>query len=131
MMVVKINKNYYGVIEDTDNLDGLICYLVTIHSVTDFDTVRNIKEQVRIMSIDEMNRIQCSENYVLLPEIDNFEIIFTVIPTILSEARFKFLCEESKINYREVVGISYDISYVLDMDNYNTIKKEVDEIYGN
>ena len=131
MKVVKINKNYYGVIEDTDNLDRLICYFVTIHSVTDFDTVRNIEEQVRIESIDEMNRIQCSKNYVLLPEIDNFEIIFTVIPTILSEARFKFLCEESKINYKEVVGISYDISYVLDMDNYNNIKREVDEIYGN
>ena len=130
MKVVKINKDYYGVIEDTDDLEALIAYSITVYGI-DGTSFSHSSVPGSIKRIDELGRIHCGDgDEVILPEIDDFEVQFSIIPSIISESRFRLLCEKAKINYRNVAGISYDIEYILNSNNYDTIKEEVNKLYG-
>ena len=99
MKVVKIKDNYYGVIEDNDDLDAISNYFMDVYAIDEaprYTTPTN----VTINHIDNMNRIVGNDGTVLLPEIDEFAIPFSICPTIISEARFRFLCDSNNINYK-------------------------------
>lgn len=130
MKVVKINNKYYGIIEDDDNLSTLIHYRVTIYNVED-NSIRPGIYSGNIKSVDEMDRILCSTPElvngmtVLLPFLDEFSIDFSIIPTIISEARYKTICKGNNINGYELYYISKSIEYVLNSANFNEIKKKL------
>lgn len=131
MKVVKINSDYYGVIEDNDNLEALQSYWITIYAIDDVPTTTTYKCSTTIKYIDDMNRIICSDRTVLLPEIDSFAVLFNVCPDVISEARFRFLCDKANINYKSLIGVTMDIQIVLDNNCFNAIKEEVDAAIEN
>lgn len=126
MKVVKIKNTYYGVIEDNDDLNAISNYYLDVYVVDDvqYDTPLS----ATINYIDDMNRIVCNNGTVLLPEIDEFGIPFNICPTIISEARFRFLCGVNNINYKLLPGISMDIRRVLNYKEFNTVQEELEEV---
>ena len=130
MKVVKIKDNYYGVIEDNDDLDAISNYFMDVYAIDEaprYTTPTN----VTINHIDNMNRIVGNDGTVLLPEIDEFAIPFSICPTIISEARFRFLCDTNNINYKLLPGLTMDIHRVIDYNEFDKIQKEVDEFLDN
>lgn len=130
MKVVKIKDDYYGVIEDNDNIEVLKSYWITIYAIEDVPNTTTSKSPV-VKYVDDMNRIVCSDHTVLLPEIDSFAVLFNVCPSVISEARFRFLCDEANINYKSLIGVTMDIQRVLNNRYFNTIKGEVDAAIEN
>ncbi|WP_407414258.1 hypothetical protein [Methanobrevibacter sp.] len=129
MKVVKIKDNYYGVIEDNDDLDAISNYSMEVYAIDDTQYTTPIS--VIINYIDDVNRIVGNDGTVLLPEIDEFAIPFTICPTIISEARFRFLCGTNNINYKLLPGLTMDIHRVKDYNEFDKIQKEVDEFLDN
>lgn len=122
MKVVKIKDNYYGVIEDNDDLTALQAYVVDIYAMDDeqYDGPNEV-----IRCIDDMNRIVCKNGAVLLPEIDSFAVLFGICPSVISEARFRFLCDKANINYKSLAGVTMNIHRALNNNNFDIIKEEV------
>lgn len=130
MKVVKIKDDYYGVIEDNDNLEALQSYWITIYAIDDLPNT-SVPKCPTVKYIDDMNRIVCGSGTVLLPEIDSFAVLFNVCPSVISEARFRFLCDEANINYKSLIGVTMDIQRVIDNRCFNAIKEEVDAAIEN
>lgn len=129
MKVVKIKDNYYGVIEDNDDLDAISNYWIDVYAIDDIQYATHISTSINY--IDNMNRIVCNDGNVLLPEIDEFAVPFTICPTIISEARFRFLCGVNNINYKLLLGLTMDIHRVIDYNEFDKIQKELDEFLDN
>ena len=129
MKVVKIKDNYYGVIEDNDDLTAIANYWINVYAIDDVHYAAPTGN--RINYIDDMNRIICDGGTVLLPEIDEFAVTFSICPTIISEARFRFLCGVNNIDYKLLPGLTMDINRVINCSEFNKIQKEVNDVIDN
>lgn len=129
MKVVKIKDTYYGVIEDNDDLTAIANYYIDVYAVDDVQYNECISTTINY--IDDMNRIVCNNGTVLFPEIDEFAVPFGICPSIISEARFRFLCGVNNIDYKLLPGLTMDIHRVLDYNVFNTIKEELEEFIEN
>ena len=129
MKVVKIKNTYYGVIEDNDDLNAIANYGVNVYAIDDVQYATPTSN--RINYIDDMNRIICDGGAVLLPEVDEFAVTFSICPTIISEARFRFLCGVNNINYKLLPGLTMDINRVMNCSEFNKIQKELEEFIEN
>jgi hypothetical protein len=112
MKVVKINNKLYGIIEDGDDLKLLIGYAVNIYNMADEPDFKYLSGQ--ISSIDDIGQVHGSwGSLAIIPEVDNFEVSFTIRPAIISEERFKELCDSYNLDPKSIDSTSMDIHKVL------------------
>lgn len=112
MKIVTINDTKYRVIEDTDDLNRLKDLIVDIYEMDGEPKNEKIKIQMQgaIKFIDDIRQIHGTwGSLALIPEVDDFEIAFGSYPNVLSETRFKRLCEKYEIDPRTLNSVSMDI----------------------
>lgn len=112
MKVTKINNKLYGIIEDGDDLSLLIGYAVNIFDMKDEPNFKFIDGIIQ--SIDDIGQIHGGwGSLAIIPEVDNFEVPFTNRPAVISEERFKELCDKYNLNSKELDTVSMDVRSVL------------------
>lgn len=112
MKVTEIDNKLYGIIEDGDNLNPLISYAVNIYNMEDEPNFKYTSGVIK--SIDDIGQIHGAwGSLALIPEVDNFEVPFTIRPAIISEARFRELCDAYNKDPKELDTVSTDLESVL------------------
>ena len=112
MKVITINDKLYGIIEDNDDLNLLIGYAINVYNMADEPNFKFMSGVIE--SIDDIGQIHGRwGSLAVIPEVDNFEVPFTRKPAIISEERFKELCENNDLDPKELNSVSMDLNSVL------------------